>query len=622
MSLLIRWSASRPLTATQRAVQLSGNPFLYGQARNGSLSAIHRGIHRSDKPRNDRTDRNSRSSSRPRFTESRGGGRSRDVAKSKPDAFSDRFSSAIGNRRDGPRDREQRHFKPKKAFQKMQERMKEQEEEGGRKSRSKRFNNPEFSFGKKSLVYQLNRGELKDKVGRLLEKNSPTEVEESSRSPAQREIQNDWFKGRQEDRQDGRQRERFQDRRPERQPERFQDRRPDRQRDQFSDRRPDRRDAQSERRSGFTPGFARERMNSMREGARRELEGARPRRFGSRQPDHEASSDPSEFRGLVQFTTAASQFLFGRSVVKAALKNSQRKLYHLYLYQGSNKKESMDDKWILSMAEKKKVKITKLYENDQQLLDKMSKGRPHNGIVMETSPLPQLPITGLGAEHSEPQGYPVSIARQSMEDVAINGTEGFIPYRPGTARPLVLLLTEILDPGNLGAILRTARFLGVSAVAITKRTSSSITSTVLKASAGASEELQLFSVEDPGAFLHASAAAGWTSYAAVAPTAGLRRDNRQWTPESIEETKPLLSQPSILVLGNEGTGLPYDIRKKATHEITIPRMAMSSSVDSLNVSVATALLCNSFLRGTAEPSSLTERLQKEAHKADAGESMF
>ncbi|KAF4785246.1 SpoU rRNA methylase [Colletotrichum scovillei] len=617
MSLLTRWSASRPFTATQRAVQLSGNPFLYGQARNGSLSAIHRGIWRSDKPRNDRTDRNSRPASRPRLTESKGRGRSRDAAKSKPDAFSERFSSAIGGRRDGPRDREQRHFKPKKAFQKMQERMKEQEEEGGRKSRSKRFNNPEFSFGKKSLVYQLNRGELKDNVGKLLEKNGAKE-EESSKPTAQRESGNDWFQVGRQDRQDGRQRDQYQDRRSDRQRERFQDRRPDRQRDQFSDRRPDRRDNQS----GARPSFARERMDSMREGARRELEAAPPRRFGSRQPDHEVSSEPTEFRGLVQYTTAASQFLFGRSVVKAALKNSQRKLYHLYLYQGSNKKESMDDRWILSMAEKKKVKITKLYENDQQLLDKMSKGRPHNGIVMETSPLPQLPITGLGGEHSEPQGYPVFVGRQSKEDVAINGTEGFIPSRPGTARPLVLLLTEILDPGNLGAILRTARFLGVSAVAITKRTSSSITSTVLKASAGASEELQLFSVEDPGAFLHASAAAGWTSYAAVAPTAGLRRDNRQWTPESIEEKKPLLTQPSILVLGNEGTGLPYDIRKKATHEITIPRVAMSSSVDSLNVSVATALLCNSFLRGTAEPSSLTERLQKESHKADAGESMF
>ncbi|WYZ41617.1 hypothetical protein EsH8_V_000512 [Colletotrichum jinshuiense] len=477
--------------------------------------------------------------------------------------------------------------------------MQEREEEGGRKSRSKRFNNPEFSFGKKSLVYQLNRGELKDKVGKLLEKKGPRD-EEASRSIAQPDRQYD----RQTDR---RQTDR---RQPDRQYDRRQDRRqPDRQQD----------------RSSWKGGFAQDRMRSMREGALRELDQgvAAPRRYGSRESEHDSLVKKSpDFPVSIQYTTAASQFLFGRSVVKAALKNSRRKLYHLYVYQGNNKKDTKDDEWILSLAQKKKIKVTQIYEADQKLLDKMSKGRPHNGMVIEASPLPQLPLVGLGAESSELKGYPVSVARQSKEESEINGTEGFIPYRPGTARPLVLLLNEILDPGNLGAILRTARFLGVSAVAITQRTSSTITSTVLKAAAGAAEELRLFSVDDPVAFLDASQKAGWTSYAAVAPTPGLRNDSRQWTPDSIEDSKPLIKQPCILVLGNEGSGLPYDVRRKATHEITIPRMMAASSVDSLNVSVAAALLCNSFLRGTQLPMTLTEKLQKDAHKADGGEGLF
>ncbi|GKT60423.1 LOW QUALITY PROTEIN: SpoU rRNA methylase [Colletotrichum tofieldiae] len=573
-----------------RAILISRNPLLSSQARNASLSAIHRGIWRSDKgPRNDRANR---PDSRSRLTESRGRGRSRDAAESKPDAFSDRFSRAVGSRRDGPRDREPRqHFKPKKAFQKMQE----MEEEGGRKSRSKRFNDPEFSFGKKSLVYQLNRGELKDKVSKLLEKKE-TRNEDSARPSFQSDRRND----RQDDRRNDRN-----------------DRQPDRRQDRYQDRQHDR--------STRRPGFTQDRMRSMRDGARRELEdgGAPRRQYDSRRSEDDSyAKRSSDFPVSVQYTTAASQFLFGRSVVKAALKNSRRKLYHLYVYQGSNKNTTKDDDWILALAEKKKIKVTRIYENDQKLLDKMSKGRPHNGMVIEASPLPQLPLTGLGAESSESKGYPVYVARQSREESEINGTEGFIPCRPGSPKPLVLLLNEILDPGNLGAILRTARFLGVSAVAITQRTSSTITSTVLKAAAGAAEELRLFSVEDPVAFLDASQRAGWTSYAAVAPTAGLRNDNRQWTPESIEDSKPLTKEPTILVLGNEGSGLPYDIRKKATREITIPRMVMSSSVDSLNVSVATALLCNSFLRGVQQPLTLTEKLQKDARKADGGESLF
>ncbi|OLN85977.1 rRNA methyltransferase 1, mitochondrial [Colletotrichum chlorophyti] len=503
----------------------------------------------------------------------------RSAANPETDAFSDRFATAIGGR-----DREKKHFKPKKAFQKLQQREREQEEEGGRKSRSKRFNDPEFSFGKKSLVYQLNRGDLKDKVAKILD-NKDTRDDNASKRPSteDRPTWNGSF-------------------------------RPDR------TRRPS--DFRGDRASSTpAPGRYAQNMRSMRDGARRELEGDNrgSQRYGSRQSgDDSFARRTDDVPMSVQYTTAASQFLFGRSVVKAALRNSRRKLYRLYIYQGGNKKDSKDDDWILSMAEKKNVKVTRVYESDQKLLDKMSKGRPHNGIVIEASPLPQLPLTGLGAESKELKGYPVSVAHQSKEAVIVNGTEGIIPYRPGTARPLVLLLSEILDPGNLGAILRTARFLGVSAVAITQRTSSTITSTVLKAAAGAAEELRLFSVEDPVSFLDASQKAGWVSYAAVAPTSGSRA---QSTPESIEQSQPLNEQPCILVLGNEGAGLPYDIRKTANHEITIPRMMATSSVDSLNVSVAAALLCNSFMKGT-QPLSLTERLQKAARKADGGEALF
>ncbi|KAK2755209.1 RNA family [Colletotrichum kahawae] len=626
MSQLLRWSAVRQNTTTYRAFQLTNTT---GQVRHASLSGIHRGLRRSTRAgsQNGRaTSPNSRIREdglarrpdfKPRLTESRGRSPSRNVP-TKPDAFANKFNGAMGGR--------EHHFKPKKAFQKMKEREQE-EEEGGRKSRSKRFNNPEYSFGKKSMVYQLNRSELKDKVSKLLDKEGMNDDKTEYPRPgsAWRDLNRDASRPRRDGDRNSTSQRRDGDwtsARP----------RHDGDRNSTAQRRDGDWASARPRRDGdwkattFRKDGGRDTMRQMRDGVRREFErdGAAPRRQTRGSDDDSSANRPAEFPLSIQYTTAASQFLFGRSVVKAALRNSQRKLYNLYVYQGSNKKDTKDDTWIVSMAEKKGIKVKSVYEADQKLLDKMSKGRPHNGLVLEASPLPQLPLVSLGGLSADSNGYTVSVAHQSKEDLEINGTEGSIPCKQGQPRPLVLLLNEILDPGNLGAILRTACFLGVSAVAITDRTSSSITSTVLKAAAGAAEEIRLFTVEDPGRFLSLSQEAGWTSYAAVAPTLG-SRSNRQWTPEYIEDFKPLEKEPCILVLGNEGSGLPYDIRKKATHEVTIPRVASTaSSVDSLNVSVAAALLCNSFFRGVRQrdPLTLTERLHIDARKADGGEPIF
>ncbi|TDZ49513.1 rRNA methyltransferase 1 [Colletotrichum trifolii] len=570
-------------------------PNTLGHVRNAQLSAIHRGIRRSERagPEHGRT---SRFNSKPRMNDRRDQRRPRQTSEPETDAFTDKFKGAIGGGRE-------HHFKPKKAFQKMQERE-ERDEEGGRKSRSKRFNNPEYSFGKKSLVYQLNRGELKDKVSKLLDKDGSHYANANAPPPGSAWSRNfgSGFS------RSGGNASRNDSGSP-----RFGGRREDSKRPALDGPRDFNRDDKFRR-----PARDSARRDSTRftkDSVRRELQ-------DDRGPP---SRQPRELAVSIHYTTAASQFLFGRSVVAAALNSSRRKFYNLYVYRSDNKKDTQDDRWIVSMAEKKGVKVNPIDFADQKLMDKKSKGRPHNGVVLEASPLPQLPLTGLGAlsVSKDFSGYPVSVAHQSREAAAINGINDFIPCRPGSARPLVLLLHEILDPGNLGAILRTARFFGVSAVAITERTSSAITSTVLKAAAGAAEELKLFSVNDPVAFLEASQDAGWTSYAAVAP-AHRPRGSRQLTTDAIETVNPLASKPCILVLGNEGGGLPSEVRRKASQEITIPRMPATSSVDSLNVSVAAALLCNSFLRGTRqqEPLNLTDKLRIEGQKPTSGETLF
>lgn len=204
-----------------------------------------------------------------------------------------------------------------------------------------------------------------------------------------------------------------------------------------------------------------------------------------------------------------------------------------------------------------------------------------------------------------------------------------------------------LDPGNLGAILRTAHFLSVDALALSSRHSAPLTPTALKASAGASESLPLLSLPHPGAFVDASKAAGWKFYAAVAPPSlaslssdspfdssgdprgggggskSRRPDNTGSKSKANEDGRltstlpppphfalaalaadpPVLQHPTVLMLGSEGEGLRWNLQKKADATVSIEGgwrlhadQAVDGRVDSLNVSVAAGLLVEGFLR--------------------------
>ncbi|KAI1441517.1 hypothetical protein F5Y02DRAFT_399400 [Annulohypoxylon stygium] len=294
-------------------------------------------------------------------------------------------------------------------------------------------------------------------------------------------------------------------------------------------------------------------------------------------------------------TTAASQFLYGRSTVEAALKQTTRKLYKLYIYCGENRQDASQITGLQRMASRAKVPVVEVIDsNGLRRMDKMSEGRPHNGCVLEASPLPQIPVKALGA--TVDNGFFVELGHQSVEEAEINGTDNLIKYDlPPNRKPFVLLLDRIQDPGNLGAILRTAAFLGVNAVGITKGHSATLNSIASKASAGASEVIKLFSVDSILDFLTHSKEKDWVIYAAVAP--GDRpKGSRHVTLDRIDTYDPLSNFPTILVVGNEGEGLNRHTRRLADFEVSIPNQSAFPLVESLNVSVATAILSSAFLK--------------------------
>jgi 21S rRNA (GM2251-2'-O)-methyltransferase len=299
----------------------------------------------------------------------------------------------------------------------------------------------------------------------------------------------------------------------------------------------------------------------------------------------------------IPYTTPASEFLYGTSVVEAALKSKnvpRRQHYKLYIYKGEKRENVARDADIERLARRSGVEVARVGSDWLPLMDKMSGSRPHNGYILEASPLPRLPVTSLGelTEQDDRPGFKVAVDYQSREDAAVNGTSDFVRAKNNLGRkPLVLFLDSILDPGNLGGIIRTASFLGATAVAISKNCTA-FSPVVLKASAGASENITLFTVNKPAGFIADSKLAGWKIFAAVAPS-GSYMSSLISTDDLAD---PLSDDPCILMLGAEGEGLRMNLRSKADVQLSIRGNGQSHSVDSLNVSVATGILCSAFLK--------------------------
>jgi 23S rRNA (guanosine2251-2'-O)-methyltransferase len=142
--------------------------------------------------------------------------------------------------------------------------------------------------------------------------------------------------------------------------------------------------------------------------------------------------------------------------------------------------------------------------------------------------------------------------------------------------PFLLLLDGVTDPGNLGALLRSAECAGVSGVVLPRHRAAHVTPTVTKSAQGAVERLRMTTV--PGI-----------------PTA-LRtlRDRGVWTvgldadaDQSLFALE-LATEPVALVLGAEGAGLAALTKKLCDTLVSIP---LRGRLNSLNVSVAGALAC-------------------------------
>jgi 23S rRNA (guanosine2251-2'-O)-methyltransferase len=140
--------------------------------------------------------------------------------------------------------------------------------------------------------------------------------------------------------------------------------------------------------------------------------------------------------------------------------------------------------------------------------------------------------------------------------------------------PLIVVLDQVQDPQNLGAICRTAECAGATGVVIGERRSAEVTPAVCKASAGAVEHLPVARVRNIADFLGEAKAAALWCYGAdgTAPTSYTSID---W------------SGGVALVLGSEGQGLRPRVAASCDALVSIP---LRGQIESLSVSAAAAVL--------------------------------
>jgi RNA methyltransferase, TrmH family len=141
------------------------------------------------------------------------------------------------------------------------------------------------------------------------------------------------------------------------------------------------------------------------------------------------------------------------------------------------------------------------------------------------------------------------------------------------AAPLIVVLAELQDPGNLGTILRSAEAFGADGVLSLPGTVSAWNPKAVRASAGSIFRLPLLAVSEQEAFLHLRKAGVkiWTTTVHGAEPADLVD----------------LAGPAALLIGNEGNGVPDDLAIKADGALTIP---CPGPVESLNAAVAASVL--------------------------------
>nr|WP_158818015.1 23S rRNA (guanosine(2251)-2'-O)-methyltransferase RlmB [Methylocapsa sp. S129] len=220
--------------------------------------------------------------------------------------------------------------------------------------------------------------------------------------------------------------------------------------------------------------------------------------------------------------------IYGFHSVSAALRAPRRKLIRLYATQAAAERLSAD---IAARG------LETLILSNEEIALRAPREAVHQGVLLEARPLEPIDLSDL------------------------------------PAHGLVVVLDQVTDPHNVGAILRSAAAFAVDALVTTERHSPEFTGALTKSASGGLEHVPICSVTN---LARALSEMGEMGYLRV----GLDSEG----PQTLEAA--ILSRPMALVLGAEGKGLRRLTRE---HCDILARLDMPGAIKSLNVSNACAV---------------------------------
>lgn len=236
----------------------------------------------------------------------------------------------------------------------------------------------------------------------------------------------------------------------------------------------------------------------------------------------------------------SNEWLYGKNVVSEVLKAGRRKVFKVLW---ARRRRGASSEELLSLARSQGVPLEEVSGEE---IASATGTKEHQGVAVQVVPF----------EYTE-----LSVVVQKSR--------------------FLVLLDEIQDPHNVGALIRTAHCCGAGGVVLLKHRSALITPAVCKAAAGAEEHIPILKetnmvdtikfLKENGFFVAGAAGEGGRSL--------------------FEEGA--LQFPAALVLGNEGKGLRRLVREHCDQLISIP---MKGLIQSLNVSVAGGIFMAEIMR--------------------------
>jgi 23S rRNA (guanosine2251-2'-O)-methyltransferase len=231
--------------------------------------------------------------------------------------------------------------------------------------------------------------------------------------------------------------------------------------------------------------------------------------------------------------------IYGINPIRILLQQKEKALEKMVVASGRSGAAIAE---ILEIARQKSIPLE--YQS-RQYLDELTGSKDHQGVV----------------------GLRKSFVYADLDVLIKNRNKNF-------QHDLILILDSIMDPQNLGSIIRTTHCLGANGVVIPTDRAASVTAAVIKASAGSAEQIPIARVTN------------------LAQTIDYLKDKGFWVfgaeahgGSSFKELD--FNCPVALILGGEAKGIRPLLKKKCDFLLTIP---LAGNFDSLNVAVATGIV--------------------------------